>query len=99
MQNGRMRVTFTTLLDAQTELDGIATDLDRHLRSLDRVVKALAGKWRGETRGAFEATYADWTKQSAELHAALRSLHALVGTAHGNYSAAKQANHTMWNGR
>ncbi|MCA1222545.1 WXG100 family type VII secretion target [Streptomyces sp. 8L] len=94
-----MRVTFTTLQDAQSELDGIATDLEGHLKTLDGVVKGLAEKWRGETKGAFEETYADWTKQSAELHAALRALHALVGTAHGNYSAAKQANLAMWNGR
>lgn len=99
MQSGRMRVTFTTLLDAQTELNAIATDLDRHLTALDGVVTSLAEKWRGETRGAFETTYADWTKQSAELHAALKALHAIVGTAHGNYTAAKQANHAMWNGR
>jgi uncharacterized protein YukE len=74
-----MRVTLTTLLDAQSELDAIATDLDRHPGTLDGVGKGLYETWRGETRGAFEETYSDWKRQSAELHAALRELHAVVG--------------------
>ncbi|MBP0456362.1 WXG100 family type VII secretion target [Streptomyces montanisoli] len=92
-------MSLTTLVEAQSELEALATDLDRELKTLDGVVKGLAEKWKGETKGAFETTYTEWRKASTELHRALRALHKAAGTAHGNYSSAKTANRTMWGGR
>lgn len=96
---GRMKIDLATLVELTGELESITTDMERELTSLDKAVKALEGKWEGETKGAFSGDYQSWRTTSTDLHGALKSLHASAKTAHDNYVAAKAANLSMWGAR
>lgn len=95
----RMAVHLGALAQAADDLDTLAGELREHLDEIDRGVHRVAENWDGEAKDAFRACYQQWSAASADLYKALRTLHHILRTAHGNYSAARTANLRMWGGR
>jgi WXG100 family type VII secretion target len=94
-----LKVHFEDLSEAADALDTVARNLQEHLTELDAVVNRLVETWEGDTHDAFHGFYRQWHTASDDLHRALRHLHRIVHTAHGNYAAARTANLRMWGRR
>lgn len=92
----RLKVVFESLSDLSDGLQRCADALEAHLSELDAAVTAIAGSWDGEAHDRFHQYVSEWRVSSRDLHGALRSLHQLAQTAHGNYVAAESANLRMW---
>jgi WXG100 family type VII secretion target len=94
----RLKVELATLAELSTELGGKADDLEELLTQLDAGMKRFEKSWEGEARNRFGSVFAQWRKASADLHQALKDMHHVTGTAHGNYHAAETANLRIWGG-
>jgi WXG100 family type VII secretion target len=97
--SGRISVRLEKLAQAAEDLDALVTRLQKHLTQLDAAVRRVTEGWEGEAQDAFSAYYRQWRTASGDLHGALRDLHKVLTTAHGNYAAAHTANLRMWGGR
>ncbi|WP_035841842.1 WXG100 family type VII secretion target [Kitasatospora azatica] len=92
----RLVVDFGSMDQLHTGLGASADRLEEWLTDLDQALERIARSWQGEAHDAFYAAFAHWRGTSRELHADLRKLHELTGTAHGNYRAAQSANRAIW---
>jgi WXG100 family type VII secretion target len=97
--SGRIAVRVEKLAQHAEDLDTLVGRLQKHLTQLDGAVRRVTEGWEGEAQDAFSAYYSEWRTASGDLHSALRDLHKILTTAHGNYSAAHTANLRMWGGR
>ncbi|WP_225850131.1 WXG100 family type VII secretion target [Streptomyces sp. HPF1205] len=97
--SGRISVRLEKLAQHAEDLDALMTRLQKHLTQLDSAVRRVTEGWEGEAQDAFGAYYRKWRTASGDLHGALRDLHKILTTAHGNYAAAHTANQRMWGGR
>ncbi|MCW2794492.1 MAG: ESAT-6-like protein [Nocardioides sp.] len=70
--------------------------LDEQLSRLAGVVDKLHGSWAGAAADAQRTAHERWTAGAAEMHEALGKLRAAAEHAHGCYSAAADANASMW---
>ncbi|WP_225848282.1 WXG100 family type VII secretion target [Streptomyces sp. HPF1205] len=93
---GRLAVRLEKLDQAAEDLDTLVGKLQKHLTGLDKEVRRVTEGWEGEAQDAFSAYYRQWRTASDDLHRTLRDLHKVLKTAHGNYTAARRANLTMW---
>jgi WXG100 family type VII secretion target len=92
----RLKVVFGSLSELADGLRQCADALEEHLSELDTAVTRVADSWEGEAHDRFHQYIGEWRASSRDLHGALRSLHQLTQTAHGNYTAAESANLRMW---
>jgi early secretory antigenic target protein ESAT-6 len=92
----RLRVVFGSLSELTDGLLETANALEDHLSELDDAVTKIAASWEGEAHDRFHQRVSEWRTTSRALHRALRGLHRLTETAHGNYAAAEAANLRMW---
>jgi early secretory antigenic target protein ESAT-6 len=92
----RLVVVFGSLGDLTDGLEQTAERLQEHLSELDAALARIAQSWEGAAHDAFRQRFNEWRTTSRDLHQTLRKLHQLTTTAHGNYSAAENANLRMW---
>jgi WXG100 family type VII secretion target len=95
---GRISVRLEKLAQHAEDLDSLVTRLRKHLTQLDGDVRRVTQGWEGDAQDAFSAYYRQWRTASDDLHRALRDLHTVLTTAHGNYLAAHTADQRMWGG-
>ena len=84
-----LRNTITTL----QELDSTVA---RKLGELSEVVSSLQGTWSGEAAAAQRSAHERWVSGAHEMHGALGRLRDAADHAHEGYSAAAEANASMW---
>ena len=84
-----LRSTITTLQDLETTVE-------RKLGELSAVISSLQGTWSGEAATAQRSAHARWVSGAQEMHVALSRLREAASHAHEGYSAAAEANASMW---
>jgi WXG100 family type VII secretion target len=84
-----LRTTITTL-------EGLEATVERKLGELSEVVSSLQRTWSGEAAAAQHSAHDRWVAGAREMHAALGELRQAADHAHRGYSAAAEANATMW---
>jgi len=92
----RIQVVCESLDELADKFLGSANALEDVLSDLDSLVASLGTTWEGDAHDQFGEYFAQWRSSSRDLHQALRRLHQVTRTAHGNYSAAEAANLSMW---
>jgi WXG100 family type VII secretion target len=84
-------------LDAVTEdLRRTQVEMEHRLSGLDDLVAGLQDVWRGQAADAQRQAHAVWSKEARDMHTALVQLQDAARLAHGNYTAAVEANLAMW---
>lgn len=85
------------------ELDAVIADLERTetaletiTRDLEAQMRALHDEWEGLAAQAHVEAHAQWTAGMVAMRQALSDLRAAARAAHGNYTAAGDANLAMW---
>lgn len=85
------------------ELDAVIGDMEsfearfeKRLTDLDDLVARLHLTWTGSAAGAQKQAHDRWVRGAREMHAALVAMRDAGRRAHGNYTAAGQANARMW---
>lgn len=84
-----LRATITTL-------EGLDATVERKLAELSEVVASLQGTWSGEAAAAQRSAHERWVAGAREMHTALGRLRDAADHAHQGYSAAAEANASMW---
>jgi WXG100 family type VII secretion target len=84
-------------LDSVTEdLRRTQVEMEHQLGVLDDLVAGLQDVWRGQAADAQRQAHAVWSKEAHDMHLALVQLQEAATLAHSNYSAAVEANLSMW---
>jgi WXG100 family type VII secretion target len=89
-------------LDAE-ELDSVISDLERTETALESITTDLESQmltlhdeWDGLAAQAHTEAHAQWTAGMVAMRQAMSELRAAARAAHGNYTAAGDANLSMW---
>lgn len=89
----------------EAELDAVIGDLERlenELESttndLERQIALLHESWEGLSAAAQREAHQEWEQGMNAMRDALARMRSAARTAHGNYTRATRANHTMWSG-
>ncbi|MDR7253457.1 WXG100 family type VII secretion target [Nocardioides sp. BE266] len=85
------------------ELDAVIGDLERTEAALNTItsdletqMRALHDEWEGLAAQAHSEAHAQWTAGMVAMRQAMSDLRAAARAAHGNYTAAGDANLAMW---
>ncbi|MBZ5739801.1 WXG100 family type VII secretion target [Nocardioides mangrovi] len=84
-----LRTTITTLQDLEMTVES-------RLAELADVISGLQDTWSGEAAAAQRSAHARWVSGAHEMHVALGRLRVAADHAHQGYSAAADANASMW---
>ncbi|WP_148613745.1 WXG100 family type VII secretion target [Nocardioides rubriscoriae] len=79
-----------------TDLQQCEADLERITTDLERRMAVLHETWEGLSAQAQRAAHQEWEKGMRAMHAALTTMRRAARTAHDNYTAAVDANVSMW---
>lgn len=94
---GRIFTIDTDDLDAViTDVQATEDALEALTEDLERQVAALQGVWEGLAAEAQAEAHQTWEAGMRGMRAALADLRAAARNAHTNYTAAVDANTTMW---
>ena len=99
MNDTQVRVSVDALSGGAQTVVRTAERLGASLDAVDRVVSELSAQWTGAAAEEFQRAAARWSDASADLHASLLQVKALLSTAGDNYAAAESANLRMWRPR
>ena len=80
---------ISDLESTETALESITHDLESQMRTLHDEWEGLAAQAHGEA-------HAQWTAGMVAMRQAMSELRAAARAAHGNYTAAGDANASMW---
>lgn len=78
------------------DLRGCDADLEAFAAQVEALVRQLHDGWAGDAAAAQLVAQQAWDRGFAELREALRRMRAAGRAAHGNYTAAVEANVAMW---
>jgi WXG100 family type VII secretion target len=85
------------------ELDLVVSDLEKCEGALESLlddlttqVRAMHGSWEGLTRDAHAAAHEEWSGGMRAMRQAMVELRVAARAAHGHYTAAADANVSMW---
>ncbi|MFC7492698.1 MULTISPECIES: WXG100 family type VII secretion target [unclassified Nocardioides] len=85
------------------DLDAVIFDLERTEQRLESLTSDLAAQmrtlhetWAGLAARAHVEAHEEWTTGMVAMRQAMADLRAAARAAHGNYSAAAEANRSMW---
>lgn len=78
------------------QLEAFEKSLRTAMTSTDAQVNALHHTWSGDAARAHAQAHRHWREGTATMTEALRTMHRIARTAHGNYHAAVTANVAMW---
>jgi len=92
----RYAVDLDVLDSTIRDMAGFDAKVERHLQALERVIETLHAQWHGDAATAQREAHARWTRGAAEMRQGLTQMREAARIAHGNYSAAGQANLTMF---
>lgn len=92
----RFVVNLAELDDSIAVMGRTNESIDTQLAALDARIAQLRAVWTGSASAAQAAAHNDWMTGAAAMRAGLAGMQAAARTAHGNYSAAVDANTRMW---
>jgi WXG100 family type VII secretion target len=89
-------------LDAD-DLDAVVSDLEKTEQRLELLtadleaqMRTLHETWEGLAAQAHVEAHEEWTTGMVAMRQAMADLRAAARAAHGNYTAAAEANRSMW---
>lgn len=77
-------------------LTSLEATVEQRLGRLEEVMRSLQATWSGEAAAAQRSTHDRWVAGAREMHEALGRMRAAAQHAHDGYSAAVEANGSMW---
>lgn len=93
---------FTVDLDELNAVVGDMVAFEDRLRAklaeLDQLVAELHLTWTGQAADAQRSAHARWKAGAEEMHHGLVEMRQAGRRAHANYTAAAEANASMWRG-
>ena len=95
-EDGTYSVDSDELADLVAELVDCRARLDRNVTDLRKQMAVLRGEWEGLSADAQALASAELEKGLDAMNLALADLIAANEMAHGNYTAAWEANLAMW---
>jgi WXG100 family type VII secretion target len=87
---GLARDVVASLAAVESELDDVVVDLRWRVARLHET-------WAGTAAAAHLTAHGSWEASYREMHEALAAMRRALWTAASNYSAASEANTSMWN--
>ena len=96
---GRFSVSTAALGAGVGDLQRGIEQIEAQLDHLHAYLAPLRATWDGSASDAWRYYERLWDAASADLLVSLGTLHAIVTTAHANYSAAEAANGRIWAAR
>ena len=86
-----------------SELDSVIGDveeceaeLELLLADLDKQMATLQDTWQGDAADAHQVAHEEWSAGMRAMRQAMVDLRTAARSAHGNYTAAADANASMW---
>lgn len=92
----QIAVDFRALEQAEESLRAAVDHIDVELDGLERLVDQLVTNWTGPAAEAYRAAQHEWDHAVAGMREAVRELHQLIVTAHGNHGDAVRTNVGIW---
>ncbi|AXI79532.1 WXG100 family type VII secretion target [Peterkaempfera bronchialis] len=92
----QLHVDLECLQECWDELAKVAGRLDPLMDDLHRGFRQVGEEWSGAASERFAQYFQEWYSSSDLLLRSLQHLRSVLGTAHFNYSAARDANLRMW---
>lgn len=89
-------VDLATAGSVVASLTAVDTELAEVIVDLRWRIARLHSSWAGTTAGAHLVAHGSWAESYAEMHDALVAMRRAVRSAAANYSAAVEANESMW---
>ncbi|MDH6122448.1 early secretory antigenic target protein ESAT-6 [Kitasatospora sp. GAS204A] len=98
MSDGHIKVNFSTIQDAGSEVRATAGRIQQQLDDLKAGVQRIASSWTGSAQEGYQARQATWDQKAADLHNTLNQIAAALDNAHQSYTSTENANAQIWAG-
>ncbi len=82
--------------DVIGDVEAVEARLEALTADLEQQMATLHTTWAGLAAQAHHEAHAEWTQGMRTMREALAGLRAAARSAHGNYTAAADANLSMW---
>jgi WXG100 family type VII secretion target len=79
-----------------SDVEAVENRLETLTSDLEGQMRRLHATWEGLAAQAHDEAHAEWTEGMRTMRQALADLRAAARGAHGNYTAAANANVSMW---
>lgn len=90
------QVDLDELSRVMSEMQGFERSLRRRLAELESTIENLHMSWTGSAADAHRRAHAELAAGAEEVHRSLSEMREAGEHAHAGYSAAAEANATMW---
>lgn len=89
-------VTLEALIDVIDRMAGFERAVEQQSADVAARVDRLHAAWTGDAADEHAHAHRQWLHGMHDLQTAITELRRVASTAHGNYSAAVEANRRMW---
>lgn len=96
MSNPEIKVTFSALATAQTDVAATAGRIRTQLDDLKKFLAPMVSTWAGQAAEDYQATQRKWDTSANDLALVLSRIGTALGAAHDNYRQTEQANAARW---
>ncbi len=92
MSSPEIKVTFSALSTAQTDVAATAGRIRTQLEDLKKFLAPMVSTWSGQAAEDYQATQRKWDTSANDLAQVLAQIGTALGAAHDNYRQTEQAN-------
>ncbi|MDN5919499.1 MAG: WXG100 family type VII secretion target [Pseudonocardia sp.] len=96
MGNPEIKVTFSALSTAQTDVAATAGRIRTQLEDLKKFLAPMVATWSGQAAEDYRVTQRKWDTSADDLAQVLARIGTALGAAHDNYRQTEQANAARW---
>ena len=91
-----IRVTFSALAAAQSDVGSTAARIGTQLEDLRRYLAPMAATWEGDAAVYYQERQREWDAAAADLNAVLAQIGQSLGLASDSYRSVEQLNSGRW---
>ena len=92
MSNPEIKVTFSALAAAQTDIQATFGRIQTQLDDLKRFLAPMVATWTGQAAESYQVTQRKWDTSAADLSVVLDQIGKNLGAANANYQSTESAN-------
>ncbi|RZT88343.1 WXG100 family type VII secretion target [Pseudonocardia sediminis] len=96
MSSPEIKVTFSALSTAQTDVAATAGRIRAQLEDLKKFLAPMVSTWSGQAAEDYQVTQRKWDTSANDLAQVLAQIGTALGAAHDNYRQTEQANAARW---
>ncbi len=98
MSSAEIKVTFSALAAAQSDVKATAGRIHTQLEDLRRYLAPMVATWTGQAAEGYQATQRKWDTSAADLTQVLEQIGVGLGRANNEYQVTEQRNAGLWPG-